>query len=265
MKLRDKTVLITGASRGIGAELARQAVAKGSRVGLLARTQSDLDRMHEELGPACATAAADIVDREQVHSAVAKITAELGPIDLLVVNAGIGLYGAFIDADIDDIDRVMRINYMGSVNVLKAVLPSMVERRQGHVAVIGSISGRMGSPFEAAYSASKFALTGLTEGLSVELAPFNINVTLVSPGPMTTSFFDARGHAYDRPRPRPQSPEHVAALTLRAIERNRRDIFASAFMRQALISKTLMPPLFRLGSARAFAKELAELRAAKAG
>lgn len=261
MNLRDKVVLVTGASRGIGAEIARQAAAQGCRVGLLARTQTDLDRMSAELGPNCAAAAADVVDREQVQSAVDKITAELGPIDVVVVNAGVGLYGPFIDADVDDLERVMRTNYMGSVNVLKAVLPTMTERRQGHVAVIGSISGRMGSPFEAGYSASKFALTGLTEALSVELAPFNINVTLVSPGPMTTSFFEARGYAYERDRPKPMSPAKVAALTLRAIERNRRDIFASAFMRQALITKTLVPPLFRLGSARAFAKELSALAA----
>jgi short-subunit dehydrogenase len=259
MRLRDKVVLVTGASRGIGAEIARQAKTKGSRVGLLARSQPDLDRLREELGAGCATAVADVADRQQVQSAVTKVTAELGPIDVVVVNAGVGLYGPFIDADIDDLDRVMRINYMGAVHVLKAVLPTMTERRQGHVAVIGSISGRMGSPFEAGYSASKFALTGLTEGLSVELSPFDINVTLISPGPMTTSFFEARGHVYDRSRPRPMSPEKVAALTLRAIERNRHDVFASAFMRQALISKTLVPPLFRLGSARAFAKELAEL------
>lgn len=261
MKLRDKVVLVTGASRGIGAEIARQAAAQGNRVGLLARTQADLDRLREELGQGCAAAAADVADHAQVESAVRTISAELGPIDVVVVNAGVGLYGPFIDADVADIERVMRINYMGSVHVLKAVLPAMIERRQGHVAVIGSISGRMGSPFEAGYSASKFALTGLTEGLSIELTPFNINVTLVSPGPMTTSFFDARGHTYDRARPRPMSPGKVATLTLRAIERNRHDIFASAFMRQALISKTLVPPLFRLGSARAFAKELAKLAA----
>jgi short-subunit dehydrogenase len=261
MKLSGKVLLVTGASRGIGAEIARQAAARGSTVGLIARTQSDLDRLREEIGPASAAAVADVVDRAQVDAAVKRIAEELGPIDIAVVNAGVGLHGPFIDADVDDLDRVMRVNYLGSVHVLKAVLPGMIERRQGHVAVIGSISGRMGSPFEAGYSASKFALTGLTEALSIELLPFNINVTLVSPGPTTTSFFEASGHPYDRERPKPQSPEHVAAVTIRAIERNRRDIFASAFMRQALITKTLIPPAFRLGSVRAFAQELADMRA----
>ena len=261
MKLQDKVVLVTGASRGIGAEIARQAAAHGARCGLVARTQDDLDRVREDIGTVCGTAVADVADRAQVDAAVKKISEELGPIDVAVVNAGVGLHGPFIDADVADLDRVMRINYMGSIHVLKAVLPGMIERRQGHVAVIGSISGRMGSPFEAGYSASKFALTGLTEALSIELLPFNIDVTLVNPGPTSTSFFEASGHPYDRDRPKPQSPQHVGALTIRAIERNRRDIFASAFMRQALISKTLIPPAFRWGSVRAFAKELAELRA----
>jgi short-subunit dehydrogenase len=260
MKLRDKVVLVTGASRGIGAEIARQTAARGAKLGLMARTQSDLDRVRDEIGPGCAAAVADVVDRAQVDAAVKKIAEELGPIDVVVVNAGVGLHGPFVDADVADLDRVMRINYMGAVHVLKAVLPAMIERRQGHVVVIGSISGRMGSPFEAGYSASKFALTGLTEALSIELHPFDIDVTLVNPGPTTTSFFEASGHPYDRERPKPQSPTHVAAVTVRAIERNRRDIFASAFMRQALITKTLIPPAFRMGSIRAFSKELAEMR-----
>jgi len=260
MKLQDRVVLVTGASRGIGAEIARQAAARGARCGLLARTQADLDRVRDDLKCACATAVADVADRAQVDAAVKKISEELGPIDVAVVNAGVGLHGPFIDADVADLDRVMRINYMGSVHVLKAVIPSMIERRSGHIAVIGSISGRMGSPFEAGYSASKFAITGLTEALSIELLPFDINVTLVNPGPTSTDFFDASGHPYDRERPKPQSAEHVAGVAIRAIERNRRDIFASAFMRQALITKTLIPPAFRLGSVRAFAKELAEMR-----
>src|SRR3954454_12143395 len=260
MKLQDKVVLVTGASRGIGAEIARQAAVRGARCGLMARTQADLDRVRNEIGPTCAAALADVVDRAQVDAAVKKIAGELGPIDVAVVNAGVGLHGPFIDADVADIDRVMRTNYLGSVHVLKAVLPGMIERRQGHVAVIGSISGRMGSPFEAGYSASKFALTGLTEALSIELLPFDIAVTLVNPGPTTTNFFDASGQPYARERPKPQTPQHVARVAIRAIERNRHDIFASAFMRQALITKTLIPPAFRLGSIRAFAKELAELR-----
>jgi len=262
VKLRDKAVLISGASRGIGAEVARQAVARGARVGLLARCDADLQKLQQELGGHTASAAVDVCDMTNVRSGVASIAEALGPIDVVVANAGIGLYGAFLNANIDDLARVMQTNYLGTVHMLKAVLPEMTQRRQGHVAVVGSISGRIGSPFEAGYSASKFAVTGLTEALSVELAPYGIGVSLVSPGPVSTSFFEARGHAYDRARPKPESPGKVAQVVLDAVEHERSDTFVSVFMRQALISKTLFPPLFRWGTGRAFAKELAAERAA---
>lgn len=261
MKLRDKTVLVTGASRGIGAEIARQAAARGSRVGLLARTAADLDRLRGELGDRCAVAVADVVDRAQVEAAVESVTDALGPVDVVVANAGIGLHGTFLDADVEELDRLMRINYMGTVHVLKATLPSMVERRHGHVLAIGSIAGRIGAPFEAGYSASKFAMTGLVEAISVELLPYDVGVSLVLPGPVATTFFEARGHAYDRPHPKPASAAKVAKVALDAVERNRAEAYVSGFMHQAVITKTLCPPIFRWGSARAFASELAAMRA----
>lgn len=260
MNLTDKVLLISGASRGIGAEIARQAVGRGGRVGLLARTGPDLDLLREELGDKCAIATADVLAPDQVNAAADKVAAELGPIDVVVCNAGVGLYGTFLDSDVEDLDRVMRTNYLGMVHVLKAVLPSMAARRTGHVVTIGSISGRIGSPFEAGYSASKFAVTGLTESLMVELAPLGIGVSLVLPGPVESSFFAARGHPYERSRPKPESPAKVATVTLDAIERNRAEAYVSGFMRQAVISKTLLPPLFQWGTARAFAKELDGVR-----
>jgi short-subunit dehydrogenase len=260
MKLRDTSVLITGASRGIGAEIARQAAARGSRVGLLARNATELNRLAGELGERSVAAAVDVLDPEQVRVAVDTVSERLGPIDVVVANAGVGLYGTFLDADVDDLDRVMRTNYLGVVHVLKAVLPGMAERRHGHVVIMGSISGRIGSPFEAGYSASKFAVAGLAEAISVELAPFNIAVSLVTPGPVSTSFFEARGHPYDRARPKPESPAKVAKAALDAVEHNRAEAFVSGFMHQAVIVKTLVPPVFRWGAARAFASELAPMR-----
>lgn len=261
MKLHDKTVLVTGASRGIGAEIARQAVARGSRVGLLARTEADLDRLRGELDGQCAVAVADVVDREKVEAAVQSVTAALGPIDVVVANAGVGLHGTFLDADVEDLERLMRINYMGTVYVLKATLPAMVERRSGHVVAIGSIAGRIGAPFEAGYSASKFAMTGLCEAISVELLPYDVGVSLVLPGPVDTTFFEARGHAYDRPHPKPVTAAKVARVALDAVEHNRLEAYVSAFMHQAVITKTLIPPIFRWGTAKAFATELAAMRA----
>jgi short-subunit dehydrogenase len=260
VKLKNKVVLISGASRGIGAEVARQAVGRGARVGLLARSGADLARLQAELGSSAASATADVLDVEQLQTAVASVADALGPIDVVVANAGIGLYGTFLDAKVEDLARVMETNYLGTVHLLKAVLPAMVERRQGHVAIVGSIAGRIGSPFEAGYSASKFAQTALAEALSVELAPHGIGVSLVSPGPVSTSFFEARGHAYDRPRPKPATAAKAAQVILDAVEHDKPDVFVSGFMHQALISKTLFPPLFRWGTSRAFAKELSAIR-----
>ena len=257
MKLKDSVVLITGASSGIGAELARQADAKGSRVGLLARSTKDLDTLRAELHGTCAVVTADVTSPEAVADAVAKVTEALGPVDVLVNNAGIGLYGAFLDTDSDDLDRLMRTNYLGVVHLLKAVLPGMVERRRGHVVTVGSIAGRIGAPFEAAYSASKFAVTGLTEALSVELAPFGIGVSLVNPGPVDTPFFATRGHAYERKHPKPVSAARVARSVITAVERGRAEVFISPLLRQAVVAKTLVPPLLRWGTARAFTDELA--------
>lgn len=261
MKVRGKVMVVSGASRGIGTEIARAAVARGARVGLLARSAPELERLCDELGRDNAVVAcADVLDREQLDVAIDDVVRNLGPVDVVVANAGIGLYGTFLDADVDDLARVMQTNYLGTVHLLKAVLPQMAERRQGHVVAVGSISGKIGSPFEAGYAASKFAVAGLVESLCVELAPFGINVSLVVPGPVDTTFFATRGHPYERSRPKPASPTKVAQVVLDAIEHDRQEAFVSGFMRQAVISKTLFPPLYRWGTARAFADDLAAVK-----
>ena len=257
MKWQNSTVLISGASSGIGEALAREAVARGSRVALLARSADSLEKLAAELGEHCLATPADVTSASEVAAAVDLVERRLGPVDILVNNAGIGAYGAFLDADVDDIDRLMQVNYLGVVRLLKTALPGMVARRRGHVVTVGSIAGRIGAPFEAAYSATKFAVSGLTEALSVELSPFGIDVSLVNPGPVATPFFANRGHAYERERPKPATPEQVAQTVIRAVERGRAESFVSPLMRQAVVAKSLVPPLYRWGTARAFGKELA--------
>ena len=258
MKWLNSVALISGASSGIGAELARQAVTQGAKVGLLARTTKDLEQLQAELGDRAVVAAADVTSSADVEAAVKHVEAALGPIDIVVNNAGIGHYGTFLDTDVEDFERMVQTNYLGAVRLLKAALPGMVERRRGHVVSVGSISGRIGSPFEPAYSASKFALTGLTEALSVELAPFGIKVSLVNPGPVQTPFFANRGHHYERTRPKQVTPGKVASTIIKAVEGNRAEVYVSPMLRQAVVSKTLVPPLFQWGTQKAFATELGE-------
>jgi short-subunit dehydrogenase len=140
---------------------------------------------------------------------------------------------------------------------IRAVLPGMIARRRGHIVTIGSIAGRIGSPFEAVYSATKFAGVGLTEALAVEVEPYGVGVSLVNPGPVATDFGNARGHPYDRERPKPVSPEDVAMVVVAAVERGKPETYVPSWFRPAVVLRHLLPPMFRWGSKRSFRDELA--------
>jgi short-subunit dehydrogenase len=250
----DQSVaVVTGASRGIGRVVAKQAAARGATVGLMARSQPDLDATLAAIGGKGATAIADMAEPEQVRAAMAQLADTLGPIDILVNNAGIGAYGAFAEEGPAVAERLMRTNYLGAVYATDAVLASMIERRRGHIVMLGSIAGRLGAPFEAAYSASKFALTGLTEALAVELAAHGIGVSMVNPGPVDTGFFDARGVPYARRFPRPVSPQRVASAVITAVERNRLEQVVPRWLRGAMVVRTIVPGLYLRGAKRATA------------
>jgi short-subunit dehydrogenase len=148
------------------------------------------------------------------------------------------------------------VNVLGTMYAIKAVLPGMIARRRGHIVTIGSIAGRIGSPFEAAYSATKFAGVGLTEAMAVEVEPHGIGVSLVNPGVVATNFGDARGHPYDRARPKPVSAEAVADGVVDAIEHDKREVYVPRLFRPAVVMRHLVPPLFRWGTKRSFRDEL---------
>ncbi len=245
-------MMITGASRGIGREVARSAARRGARVGLIARTRDDLEALLREIDGAGAVAVADVGDREQATAAVAALEDELGPTDILVANAGIGGYGAFASIDLDLVERLVRVNLLGTIYAIRTVLPGMIERRRGHVVVVGSIAGRIGAPFEATYSATKFGQVGLTEALATEVGNYGVGVSLVNPGPVKTDFFDARGHAYDGDFPKPVPAELVAAAVMRAVDTGRFEQVVPRWLRQAVILRHLVPPLLRWGTERRF-------------
>jgi short-subunit dehydrogenase len=254
------TTIVTGASRGIGRAVAEAAGARGARVGLIARGEDDLRAVAAGLDGTARYAVADVADPEALAGAIAQLEDDLGPPDVLVANAGIGAYGAFADLGADEAERLVRVNVLGTVHALRAVVPGMIERRRGHLVTIGSIAGRIGSPFEAMYSATKFAGVGLTEALVVELEPYGIGVSLVNPGPVATDFGAARGHPYDRKRPQPVPASVVADAVVRAVEERRHEQYVPASFRPAVAIRHLVPPLFRWGTRRSFAQELAEDR-----
>src|SRR5207249_4796049 len=160
--------LVTGASSGIGAQLARDLAAHGMRVALLARRADRLAALAEEIrrvGGDALPVPCDVAERASVQAAVAGVLERFGRVDLLVNNAGYGRHVLFKDHDAADVERMMRTNYMGVVWMTKAALPAMRARRQGWIVNISSVAGKLGQPDEAAYSASKFAVAGLSEGL----------------------------------------------------------------------------------------------------
>src|SRR2546425_1068256 len=184
--------IVTGASSGIGAQLARDLAARGMRVALLARRADRLAALADEIrrgGGEAIAVPCDVAERTSIEGVVAGVLERFGRVDLLVNDAGYGRHVLFKDHDTADIERMTRTNYLGVVWATKAVLPAMRARRRGWIVNISSVAGKLGQPDEAAYSASKFAVTGLSEGLSYELAPLGIHVMTVYPALVRTEMF----------------------------------------------------------------------------
>jgi short-subunit dehydrogenase len=245
--IRGSTAIVTGASRGIGEALAVRLHAGGARVGLVARSAGDLAALADRLGDRVATAPADVGDPSAVRSAIAALTETLGPADVLVNNAGIGAYASVLEEDPDTFERLVRVNYLGTVHATLAVLPTMAARRRGHIVNVASVAGRIGAPFEAAYSGSKFAVVGFSESLSAEVASLGVKVSLVNPGPVATHFTEARGVPFQRERPAPLDPRVVVDAVVSAIETGRFEQVLPRWLRIADISRALLPAAYHRG------------------
>ncbi len=222
--LKGKKALITGAGKGIGKAIALALAAEGVDVGLIARTEKDIEAVAGEitaLGVQAAYAAADISDRTSVESAVQKITGSLGPIDVLVNNAGTGTFGKFLELDPEVWEAQIKINVFGVYYATRAVLPSMIERQTGDIINISSTAGKSGSATTSAYSASKFAVFGLTESLMQEVRKHNIRVTAMAPSTVVTELAYSADLIKGDPE-RVMHPEDLAELVVAQLKLNRR-------------------------------------------
>jgi short-subunit dehydrogenase len=177
--------MITGASSGIGKGLALEIAARGARLGLLARREDVLNELVAEIkkqnGTAMA-AAADVRDPNAVRAAAERFRAELGPIDLMIANAGVGTSKDSVELDPVEVAEVININVLGAVNSVAAVLPEMVERKSGQLVAISSLAGYRGLAKSAAYCASKAALSSYFESLRIDLRHTGVSVTIIHPG-----------------------------------------------------------------------------------
>jgi short-subunit dehydrogenase len=194
MTFANQVAVITGASSGIGWALAKTLAAEGCKVGLVARRAEKLQALADEIRTAGGTAAfagADVADRPQVLAAIQEVSDQLGPIDLLIANAGVGMATLLDPPNIGDIEEMFRVNVLGVIYSLEAVLPDMLRRGRGHLAAVSSLAGLKGLPGESAYCASKSALITYMEGLRIQLRGRGIAVTTLCPGfvrtPMTAA------------------------------------------------------------------------------
>lgn len=188
-----QTALITGASSGLGAGLAKELAKRGYAVGLIARREGLLSELCESIALAGGTAAwrsADVTDREGLQQAMRELEAELGACDLMVANAGGGGSGPIEDFSAEQANGIMRLNYEGTVNAIEAVLPGMLERGHGQIVATSSLAAYRGVAPGGPYSAAKAAVSTLMEALSVELRPRGIAVTTVHPGFVRTPLTD---------------------------------------------------------------------------
>src|SRR5213596_1371851 len=188
-RLRDKVVVITGGSRGLGLVLARYVCARGGNVALIARDPEELARAKADLAPhgsVVLTIECDLLDSEQISSAVRRIIDRFGKIDILVNNAGIIEVGPLEHMRPEDFDRAMRLHFWAPFELISQIIPEMRIWGGGRIVNISSIGGKIAVPHMASYSASKFALTGLSDAVRAELARDNIHVTTVAPGMMRT-------------------------------------------------------------------------------
>lgn len=193
MSFAKRVAVITGASSGIGRALALMLASQGCRVGLIARRQDKLEELSEEIrnaGGAAATACADVGDRSATSAALESLRSRFGPIDLLIANAGVGMPTLLDPLNISDVEQMVRINFLGVIYSLEAVLPEMLRRGQGHVAAVSSLAAYKGLPGESAYCATKAGVNVYLEGLRIRLRGTGIAVTTICPGFVRTPMTD---------------------------------------------------------------------------
>jgi NADP-dependent 3-hydroxy acid dehydrogenase YdfG len=241
--LVNQTAIVTGASSGIGRATALAFAQAGVHVALAARNEAGLNavaREIEALGRKTLVIPTDVTSQDQVNQMVQETAAAWGHVDILVANAGILVRKRVVDLEISDIERVMATNFYGVLYAIKAVLPSMLERRQGHLVLVSSIDGTKGVPPEGAYVATKFALSGFGEVLRQELHGTGVTVSTIFPGRVATAMIDTFKVPWISA---PLSSESVAKSIVRATRHRQPEVIIPSSARLFLFINTLSPRL----------------------
>lgn len=251
--IAGKVAWLTGASSGIGEALAHALAEEGAKLVLSARRADELSRVQagchrpkEHL-----SLPLDLLQPDTFESAVRAVFNRFGQVDLLIHCAGISQRGTAVDTQMHVIEHVMSLNYVAPVTLTKLVLPSMIERRSGHIVAVSSLLGKFGAPHRAAYSASKHALIGFFDSLRAEVHEYGIDVTVVCPGFVQTNAsrnaLCSDGTPYDKmdEEIRTGMPSDLCARKiLRAVKARKREVYIGGKERWAIYLNRYMPALF---------------------
>jgi short-subunit dehydrogenase len=257
MDLKDRVAIVTGASRGIGAAVAEALAQEGCHLVLAARSEDAIlalaERLRQDYGVRTLALTVDMSDEAQVHSMVEMAEAHFGGVDILINNAGMGIYGAIDEVKMDDLRHVFDVNFFGAVAAMQTVVPGMRRRGGGLIVNVSSIVGKFPSPLGGGYTATKYALEGASSASRAELSRDKIKVIVVRPGLTETEFSQhsrvsvpgAESLQGERHAPMRGIPaQKVAARIIRAIHREEREVYVTLFDRLLVFGADAFPSLF---------------------
>ncbi|MGN1386900.1 MAG: SDR family NAD(P)-dependent oxidoreductase [Bacillus sp. (in: firmicutes)] len=249
-ELENKNIVITGASSGIGEKIAMLTAKKGARPILIARSVDKLEkisgRIKKETGADCFVYSLDVSDIEQVKKVFKQIREEVGPIDVLLNNAGFGVFDTLQDAKYADLENMFAVNVMGVIACTKEALPSMLERNKGHIINVASQAGKLATPKSSGYAASKHAVLGFTNSIRLELMNTNIRVSAVNPGPIETNFFaiaDKSGNYVKNVKKYMLNADEVAEKVTKLMIRPKRELNLPWWMNTGSVLYNLFPSI----------------------
>ncbi|MFO8098961.1 MAG: SDR family oxidoreductase [Salinibacter sp.] len=252
MDFYGRRVWITGASSGIGSALAVECSRRGARLVLSSRRAEALQEVRSrcERPDDHLVQTLDLAEPESLRSAAEAVHDAVGPVDVLINNGGVSQRGTAEETDMEVVRRIMEVNFFGAVQLTKAVLPSMLDRRRGHIAVVSSVVGKFGTPQRSSYAASKHALHGWFDSLRAEVHDDGIGVTLVCPGFVKTNVNSnalrpdgtSLGAAAEE---KGMSPDRCAAAIADAIENDTAECTVGGWETMGVYVKRMLPGLFR--------------------
>nr|WP_235973616.1 SDR family oxidoreductase [Peribacillus faecalis] len=249
-ELQNKNIVITGASSGIGEKIAMLTAKKGARPILIARSVDKLnvisERIKAQTGIDCLVHSLDVSEIEQVKTVFKQIIEEVGHIDVLLNNAGFGVFDTLQDANYEDLENMFAVNVMGVIACTKEALPSMLERNAGHIINVASQAGKLATPKSSGYAASKHAVLGFTNSIRLELMNTNIRVSAVNPGPIETNFFaiaDKSGTYVKNVQKYMLNPDEVAGKIVKLMIHPKRELNLPWWMNTGSVLYNLFPSI----------------------